>query len=88
MIKAHAIMEGRVIADISDLEILKDVLWEEPGQKKDVAAVVRKFSVDTVTAEIQDIMAEAQEIRKMRLTMDRLLLAKRPIRSSNNYPVN
>lgn len=64
LIKAHAIMEGRVIADISDLEILKDVLWEEPGQKKDVAAVVRKFSVDTVTAEIQDIMAEAQEIRK------------------------
>lgn len=64
LVKAHAVMEGRVIADISDLQILKDVLWDEPGQKQDVAAIVRKFSVDTVTADIQDMLAEAKEIRK------------------------
>lgn len=64
LIQARAILGGRNIADISDIEILKDSLWDEPGQKNTVAGHVRKLCVDQVTAEIQQMLAEAQEIHK------------------------
>lgn len=62
LIQARAVINGRNIADISDMEILKDCLWETPDQKDTVAGLVKKFCVDQVTAEIQQYLAEAQEV--------------------------
>jgi MoxR-like ATPase len=64
LIQARATLSGRIMADISDVEILKDCLWDEPGQKETVAGLVRKYCVDQVTAEVEQILGEVEEIRK------------------------
>ena len=62
LIKARAVLEGRETVQLADLEILKHVLWSEPSQRKDVAAIVQRYLVDVVTAEIKELMGEAWEI--------------------------
>lgn len=63
--RARAILSGRTIADISDREILKDCLWDEPGQEKIVAGLVRKHCIDQVTGEAQQLLDEARKLKNI-----------------------
>lgn len=63
LVQARAVLNGRNIADISDVEILKDCLWDDPGQKNTVAGLVRKHCIDQVTAEVEQLLKEAEEIK-------------------------
>lgn len=64
LIQARTVINGRNVADISDLEILKDCLWDTPGQKNTVAGLVRRFCIDQVTADIKQFAAAAEEVAK------------------------
>lgn len=62
--RAMAAINEKTAVEPEHLEILKDALWEEPGQKKDVANIIAKHTVDQATAALKQIMHEVEEIHK------------------------
>lgn len=62
LLKASAAIRDTANVAPQDLNILEAVLWQEPGQKKTVAAVVREFSTDKLSQELERIFNEAREI--------------------------
>lgn len=44
ILKAYAYLNGRTEVDAVDFEILANVLWNEPGKKKEVARIIAKIT--------------------------------------------
>jgi MoxR-like ATPase len=44
ILKAYAYLNGRSIVDATDFEILANVLWNEPGKKREIARIIAKVA--------------------------------------------
>lgn len=62
VLKASAALRDDSYVQPQDLNILASVFWEEPKQKPTVAALIREYTVDKLSQELERIMAEATEI--------------------------
>ncbi|MHB1418032.1 MAG: AAA family ATPase [Bacillota bacterium] len=62
VIRAATAIRGGAQADPQDLDILKSVLWMEPGQRATAASIVTRHTVDQATKEIDELMAQAQDV--------------------------
>jgi len=62
LLQAKAMLEQRQEVRVEDILLLINALWETPEQKQEVAEVVKEFAQDKVTAALERIAAEAQEI--------------------------
>lgn len=67
VVAAQALMSGRDAAMEEDLQILADVLWEEPSQSRQVRKVVMEIANPALGAAL-DLMDEAQEIYEKALS--------------------
>jgi len=62
LIQANALLDGAMTAaNITHVNILKDILWDKEEQIKTVAAIVQKYCVDTFTQQLQEFIRMAQE---------------------------
>lgn len=61
LMAANAVIQGRDALTTEDLELLADVLWDEPSQRKTVAKAVMERSHPQL-GRAQDLMDEAEEI--------------------------
>lgn len=48
LLQAVALLNGRMEVEIFDLNVLKDVLWEEVEQKEGLRLIIENFTIDTV----------------------------------------
>jgi MoxR-like ATPase len=62
VIRAKAVLAGRDYAELSDLAILKNSLWEKPEQRNEVAKIIRAYSQDAVKTRLEEIEIEVNEI--------------------------
>ena len=63
LIQVNALLDGATIsANITHVNILKDILWDKEEQIKTVAATVQKYCVDNFTQQLQEFIQMAQEI--------------------------
>lgn len=63
VIKANACYKGKSTADVSDLDILKHILWKSNDEIVTVADIVTKHTVDQFTQTLQQFLKEAEEIK-------------------------
>lgn len=61
-IQAHAYLEGREVAERGDLKIMADILWDEPGQRKEVESVVLGIASPNLR-KVREYREQAEEIR-------------------------
>ncbi len=47
LLRAHALLEDRTVVEEDDLAILKDVLWQAPEQRQEIARIVARISNPT-----------------------------------------
>jgi len=64
LVRAKALLAGRNQATVEDLVVLKDCLWEEPGQKEKAASIVKRNSMNPLKLAMQEIANEAMDILK------------------------
>ena len=69
LMAANAVIEGRDSLAAEDLELLADVLWSEPNQRKTVAQKVMERANPQLGA-AQDLIDEAEEIHAGALSAD------------------
>lgn len=69
LMAANAVIEGRDTLAAEDLEVLADVLWSEPNQRKTVAQKVMERANPQLGA-AQDLLDEAEEIHAGALAAD------------------
>ena len=63
VIKANAAINGCQAVDFSHLEILKNVLWRRPDERKTIAPIVKKFCTDQFGQILQDFLQQVEEIK-------------------------
>lgn len=62
LIQASAIYNEREHANLSDMLILKHVLWNQPDQKEKVGKLVEKYAEDRLKNRLKEIAKEAKSI--------------------------
>lgn len=62
LLKAKAALDSRSVVKISDLEILRNSLWEIPNQKVKVMDIVDTYSADKFAKELENILKISKEI--------------------------
>lgn len=63
LIKANALLTGgRLYTEPSDLDILRHSLWEKPEERQQIAATIRKFTVDSVQSKIERLLNDAKDV--------------------------
>lgn len=61
VLKAAAAYDGRDTANLSDLEVYRNILWDEPSQAPTAARVVLEVA-DPILQEIEELLLEATEV--------------------------
>jgi MoxR-like ATPase len=61
VVKAHAAYDGRDTAQLQDLEVYRNILWDEPAQAPTAARVVLEVA-DPILQEIEELLLEATEV--------------------------
>jgi len=67
VVRASAAYDGRDTANLSDLEIYRHILWDEPSQAPTAARIVLEVA-DPILQEIEELLLEAQEISEAALS--------------------
>lgn len=69
VIKANAALQGRTETNLSDLDIMRHILWHEPGQRAQVNKIVLS-AIDPLLFELEQILLDAREVAKNALEAD------------------
>ncbi|MCM3716281.1 AAA family ATPase [Alkalihalobacillus oceani] len=62
LLRVKALLDDRAAVEPKDLLILKDVLWEEPEQMKDVQEIILEHATDPITKMLQSFQNDANEL--------------------------